>query len=286
MRKLKLFFELVFIFIFPLIFMCFYLNIETVYTYDSDGNYQDSSKQITFDTIEIVNEVGSIDVLGYEYVYYDWEEFIFNICDEDFYSFDVDLNKIDFSSISYYQIYISQTNVLMIPLFDIFDSSNDIEYCYALYWSFDYSNDNSNYFLEFFINPCLITYDLSDFSVVNAFNDYYFLNDFDGNLPYFEMIDTYYIDFNDLDFDNFVYYMDCPFVKEVKPIEVIKYKNPLYDGLVKIEDMVGINTDSFIVEFINTYNCLWILMFAFWHLLYAFFELMVHIFDPKKYQFE
>ena len=143
MRKLKLLFELVFIFVLPLIFMCFYLNIETVYTYDNDGNYQDSSKQITFDTIEIVNEIGSSTILGYNYSYFTWEEFIFGVSQVDdlnpnfLHTFYVDYNKINFSYLYHLLDDNEQHEYIALDLFSIIDTSSDTEFSYSILWNID-----------------------------------------------------------------------------------------------------------------------------------------------------
>lgn len=237
-KNLKLIMELIFIFILPLVFICFTseIQVERQYTYDNQGNYQisEDTKKLSFDNSIIKyekQETINIEVL----------------------TSSTDLLNLD------------GTKTLYLKLSDLTLSTNDnginyqwFSYGLALSSSIQEFNNYRLYIFKGFTSTYF------EPIVVEIDNEIYYSYE-NVNLTLYEEEIT----------NNNALYINNYFTYEQEEDEITV--NTIWGNIKQLLiDNLDLN-DNVLLDIVLCYTILWLIMFLIWHLFYGLFELLWHV---------
>lgn len=263
--KIKYIFELVFIFVLPLLFIVCCFNIQKQYTYDNSGNYETSNYTLVFNSpIELNTHeiVSNHTFIGYEVI--------------NEYSADDNISTciIDMSN-----NYLEYNYYVNVKDFDIINYYGEM--------SFRSYNDNeidlgSNNTLEIWNTNATILYNISgnnnggdwwddNIILIDAPSFYTYLND---EANYYNMnINTYYI--GEGYFNIYVAkYLDYNSYVETENINLFGKIENLICNTLQI-------SNNIVLDILIVYTFLWFIMFIIWHLFYLTIDFLLHFWKKE-----
>lgn len=299
-KNLKLIMELIFIFILPLLLLCFSssITVNNNFTYDSNGNYvkELSSKKLMFDNSFIKFENGYINKLNFNQLV-NLENKIESNTDYDF-KFENGLVRIIGLPKSYYyigsqniQVYENHKYLLTnynckVPIDSINENSFIIFEGESIICSMEnYSTVNYNFGtsiateqanFEICLSPNIM-YNIEFYPQIYDLTQMFGSGKEPNNIEEFSK----YINVNE--YHNYTQSEIIEFVSDSIISENYKINYTIW-GKIKnlLIDNLSIN-DSIILDIIICYTMLWFIMFVIWHFFYLFFDGLVHLFvDWKK----
>lgn len=277
-KNIKLIMELIFIFILPLLFILPNVSINNNYVYDNDGNFETSSKELTYDSI-VYNE--------YYKNYLDFNQLLNSdvpkviVENENFYSWcSVVIDHIYLAIVQnnctngYIQFWESQTNTGVWSI----DSNNlnkgqlaynDVNYKFLTITDYDYLSIRSS--VNSGVGGSIWQPEL--FDLTQMFGSGYEPNTIDELSNYIDL--SIYYNFTESD------------IIEYNTDSIISSNyNLVKSPFIYIKDLISgfLNIDKNNISFniVIDYTSIWFLMFVLWHFVYCLFDFIIHLIRIKR----